>query len=215
MAHRLGLVGGALFMALGLTASLAAGDQSIVGDAERGADKIGTCLACHGQDGNSQSAALGPKLAGQHEQFIARQLKLYQSGERENAVMAPMAVGLSEQDMADLGAYYAAQTVQTGIADDQMVALGEKIYRAGNPQSGVPACLACHGPAGLGNPLAGYPTLGGQHTQYTLATLNAFRDGMVWGEGDHANAVMAGVAANLTDDEIAAVASYIEGLYGK
>jgi len=219
MAHSFSLVRGVLILMLGLSAGQVADSaedsDKLVGDPERGANKIATCLACHGQDGNSQSAALGPKLAGQHEGYLARQMKLFQSGGRENAIMAPMAAGLSAQDMADLGAYYAAQTVQTGIADDQLVALGEQIYRVGNPPTGVPACQACHGPSGLGNPLAGYPALAGQHTQYTLTSLQGFHQGVVWGQGDEANAVMAGVARNLTEEQMQAVASYIEGLHTK
>ncbi len=214
MAHWTSLAGGALLMATGLAGStLAAEHDAMKGDAEAGAGKIATCLACHGQDGNSQSAALGPKIAGQHPQYTARQLALFKSGEREAPVMAPMAMGLSEQDMLDLAAYYASQTVNPGVADDTQVALGAQIYRAGNPVSGVPACQACHGPQGKGNPLSGYPMLSGQHAQYTIDKLNAFRDGAVWGKDNRANAVMAGVSANLTDAEIQAVSSFIEGLH--
>lgn len=182
------------------------------GDAEAGKTKSTTCTACHGADGNSVNGEW-PKLAGQHAQYIDRQLHLYKSGGRQNAIMMGMVAALSDQDMADLAAYYAANELKPGVADPALVATGERVFRAGNPQAGVPACIACHGPAGAGNPLAGYPVLAGQHAVYTATVLRAFRDGAVWGEGDNANAVMAGVAQNLTDDEIDAVASYLEGLH--
>lgn len=211
MAPWIGLAGGAIMLVSGSV--WAASGEEVIGDAERGAGKIATCLACHGQDGNSLNAALGPKIAGQHPKYVQRQLVLFKNSGRQNAIMAPMAAGLSTQDIADLAAYYEAQTITPGVADDQLVTRGEKLYRAGTPQTGVPACMACHGPSGLGNPLAGYPKLAGQHTQYIMNTLTAFRDGTVWGTGDQANAVMAGVAKNLTDEEIQAVSSYIEGLH--
>jgi len=203
--------------ALGLTAATLAAAADPVeidlgGDPEAGQTKAVTCVACHGQDGNSP-AAEWPKLAGQHERYLVRQLTLYKSNERVNAIMLGMAATLSEQDMKDVAAYYSSQTLEPGVADENLVELGERIYRAGNAPSGVPACMACHGPAGKGNPFSGYPKLAGQHAQYTATQLKAFRDGTVWGQGDNANAVMAGVAANLTDAEIEAVASYLQGLY--
>ena len=182
------------------------------GDAEAGQAKSGTCTACHGTDGNSVNS-IWPKLAGQHPTYLARQLKLYKNGGRENAVMAGMVGLLSEQDIEDLSAYYASQTIKPGVADDALVELGQNIYRGGNPQAGVPACMACHGPSGAGNPLSGYPKLAGQHADYLKLVLTAFRDGAVWGAGDDANAVMAGAAKHLTDEEIGAVSSYLEGLH--
>ena len=186
--------------------------QSAEGDPEAGKNKSATCTACHGVDGNSANGEW-PKLAGQHADYLDRQLHLFKSGGRQNAIMMGMVAALSDEDMADLAAYYAENTVKPGVADPALVATGERVFRAGNPQSGVPACMACHGPAGAGNPLSGYPKLAGQHAVYTASVLRAFRDGAVWGAGDDANAVMAGVASNLTDEEIDAVASYLEGLY--
>ncbi len=182
------------------------------GDPEVGATRAVTCIACHGQDGNSVNGEW-PKLAGQHEQYSVRQLKLFKSGERENAVMLGMSIALSEQDMADISAFYAAQQIKPGIADESLVRLGQRVYRAGNAASGVPACMACHGPSGAGNPGSAYPALGGQHSQYTAAKLREFRAGTVWGKGANANAVMRTVAAAMTDAEIDAVASYLEGLH--
>ncbi len=193
-------------------AALATATTHAAGDPEVGATRAVTCIACHGQDGNSVNGEW-PKLAGQHEQYLVRQLRLYKSGERENAVMLGMSIGLSDKDIADISAYYAAQTIKPGLADEALVRLGQRVYRAGNAATGVPACMACHGPSGGGNPASGYPALGGQHTQYTAAKLKEFRAGAVWGKGNNANAVMRTVAAELTDAEIDAVASYLEGLH--
>lgn len=198
-----------IIVAVGLFACMS---TNAAGDAQSGQSKSGTCTACHGTDGNSVNS-IWPKLAGQHPTYLARQLKLYQNGGREDAVMAGMVGALSEQDIDDLSAYYAGQAIKPGVADDALVELGRTIYRGGNPQAGVPACMACHGPSGAGNPLSGYPKLAGQHADYLELVLNAFRDGAVWGADDEANAVMAGAAKHLTDEEIAAVSSYLEGLH--
>jgi cytochrome c553 len=182
------------------------------GDAAAGQAKSAICAACHGADGNSM-VPNWPKLAGQHEQYLVRQVSLIQSGARPVPEMMGIAPGLSAQDIADLAAWFSSQTTAGGVADEAQVALGERIFRAGNAESGVPACMACHGPAGEGNPLAGYPALAGQHAVYTGNMLTRFRTGENWGEGDASSQVMNGVAAELTDEEIAAVSSYIQGLY--
>ena len=182
------------------------------GDAAAGQAQSAVCAACHGADGNSM-VPNWPKLAGQHEQYLVRQISLIQSGARMVPEMMAIVPGLSAQDIADLAAYYAAQTLVGGVADESKAELGERIFRAGSAESGVPACMACHGPAGEGNPLAGYPALAGQQAVYTANMLNRFRAGENWGEEDAASQVMNGAAAELTDDEIDAVASYIQGLY--
>ena len=193
------------------------------GDATAGAAKAAACAACHGLDGNSSDPQY-PKLAGQHERYIARQLALYKSGERENAIMLGFAATLNAQDMRDIGAYFASQKVVPGVADDSLVAegpnqgrkfyeIGEKLYRAGKSDGSVPACQACHGPTGTGNPGPSWPSLGGQHAGYTATQLTAFRDGEVWGKDANANAIMASVAAQLSDEEIQGLATYIEGLH--
>jgi cytochrome c553 len=184
------------------------------GDAAAGQAKSAVCAACHGADGNSM-VPNWPTLAGQHEQYLVRQISLIQSGARMVPEMMGIVPGLSPQDIADLAAYFAAQPRAGGVADESKVALGERIFRAGNAESGVPACMACHGPAGEGNPLAGYPALAGQQAVYTANLLNRFRSGEHWGEGDTASQVMNGAAAELADDEIEAVASYIQGLYNR
>lgn len=182
------------------------------GDPVRGEAKASVCAACHGVDGNSTNPEW-PKLAGQHERYIARQLALYKSGARENAVMLGFAATLSAQDMRDLGAYFARQKVQPGVADEKLVARGERLWRGGDLKREIPACMACHGPSGRGNPFSGYPALAGQHADYTAMMLRAFRDGLVLGKGADANPIMAEVARALSDEDIEALASYIEGLH--
>lgn len=193
------------------------------GDPKVGQTKAGACAACHSLDGNATDP-LYPKLAGQHEQYIWRQLKLFKSGERDNAIMLGMSAALTEQDMRDIGAYYGSQKVLAGVADESVIAagpnagkkfyqVGEKIYRAGKPAEGVPACAACHGPAGAGMPGPTYPALGGQHASYTAARLTAFREGTVWGKDKNANVIMSQAAKNLTDEEIQGLSSYLQGLH--
>ncbi len=193
------------------------------GDAKAGQTKAGACAACHGVDGNSSDAQY-PKLAAQQERYIARQLALFKTGERENPIMMGMSATVSPQDMRDIGAYFASQKVLAGISDDTMIkagpsqgmkfyAVGEHLYRGGDAARGIPACMACHGPTGAGNPGPAYPNLGGQHASYVSAKLTAFRGGLVLGKGDYANPVMAGVAKNLTDEEIQALGTYLQGLH--
>lgn len=182
--------------------------ELVAGDATQGKEKAATCAGCHGANGNSMNPEW-PKLAEQHAGYLVKQLKEFKSGERTNATMSPMAAPLSEQDMQDLAAYYTAQQLDHGKADPQLVELGEQIYRAGNKTSGVSACMACHGPAGTGNPAANFPALAGQHATYTEIQLKAFRS------GERANdygAMMRNIASKMTDEEIKAVASYIQGL---
>ena len=183
-----------------------------LGNADAGQSKSAICAACHGVDGNSV-VPNWPKLAGQHAAYLERQLKLIKDGSRPVPEMAGIAMGLSDQDMADLAAYFASQTSTAGLADEAMLASGEKLYRAGDAKKDIPACIACHGPAGEGNPLAGYPSLAGQHTVYSEKMLKAFRAGTTWGEDDASSKTMTQVANRLTDSEIQAVASYIQGLH--
>jgi cytochrome c553 len=203
--------------------ALADAKPATAGDAKAGQTKAGACAACHGLDGNSADPQY-PKLAGQHERFIWRQLKMFKSGERQNPIMMGMASALGEQDMRDIGAYFASQRALPGVADDTPIAsgnnagkkfyqVGEKIFRAGKPSAGVPACAACHGPTGRGNPGPSYPSLGGQHSTYTVARLQFFREGGVWGREANANIIMSQAAKNLTDEEIQGLATYVEGLH--
>ena len=191
------------------------------GDAAAGEAKAAACGACHGLDGNS-TTAMYPKLAGQHEWYTARQLALYKSGERANPIMQGFAAPLSPQDMRDLGAFFAAKAVVPGVASDAPVVAGEdetwaargaRLYRSGSADHGTPACMACHGPSGRGNPGSKFPALAGQHTDYTKMKLTEFRDGAIWGRGDNASPIMAEVAKTLSDADIEALSTYVEGLH--
>jgi cytochrome c553 len=182
------------------------------GDASAGQAKSAICAACHGVDGNS-AVPNWPKLAGQHEQYLTRQVSLIKSGARQVPEMIGIVPGLSDQDINDLSAYFSSQSGTGGVADVSKVTLGERIYRAGNADSGVPACMSCHGPAGEGNPLAGYPALAGQHSVYSAKMISQFRAGENWGDDDAPSQIMNGAAVRLTDEEIEAVASFIQGLY--
>lgn len=178
------------------------------GSAEAGQAKSATCVACHGVEGHSVNPEW-PNLAGQHASYLARHLELFRSGGRQNVLMSPMATTLSDEDIADLTAYYSAQSIKGLEADPARVDLGQSIYRGGRPDSGVAACAACHGPTGSGNPAAAYPSIKGQHATYTSLQLIAYRSGE---RSTDPNQMMRNVAAGLTDDEIEAVASYIQGL---
>ena len=191
-----------------LAASLARAD----GDSAAGQQKAAVCAACHGIDGNSV-VAQWPKLAGQHPAYLARQVRLIRDGARMVPEMAGIVAGLSDTDIDDLAAWYSTQPRGPGVADPALITLGERIYRAGNAETALPACMACHGPAGEGNPLAGYPALAGQHALYVSNALTRFRSGQTWGAEDNQSKVMAGVAAPLSQSEIEAVASYIQGLH--
>jgi len=182
------------------------------GDANSGQAKSATCGACHGIDGNPASSQY-PKLAGQHENYIARQIELIKTNQRANPVMMGFIASMTPQDMHDVGAYFASKSSLPGVADAKLVAKGEALYRGGDKATNTPACMACHGPDGRGNPGAGYPQLAGQFADYTAAKLKDFRDGKKWSDDDK-GAIMPAVVHGLNDNDIAALASYIEGLHG-
>lgn len=179
------------------------------GSIERGKEKSVTCAACHGQDGNSLNPEW-PSLAGQHEDYIVRALKAYRpGGARNNALMLGQVSALSDQDMLDLAAYYASQPRKPLTADPDLVAEGERLYRGGNQARGISACAACHGPRGLGNPGAAYPAVAGQHATYTANSLRAYASKE---RKSDPNQMMRNISGLLTEDDIAAVSSYIQGL---
>lgn len=187
-----------------------AGATQAAGNAEAGKTKSAVCAACHGVDGNSGANPVWPKLAGQHPNYIIQQLQDFKAGKRIDTMMAPMAAPLSEEDMADLAAYFNGQQRTIGEADANLVAEGEKLYRAGNAASGVSACSACHGPTGSGNPLSNFPSLSGQGAAYVVKALKDFRSGT---RNNDAAGMMRDVASRLTDAEIDAVAQYVQGLH--
>ena len=184
---------------------------SMAGDVEAGKSKSIVCSACHGQDGNSINP-LWPSLAGQHKQYTIHTLRAYQNGTRVNAVMQAQVMALTEQDLEDIAAYYNAQTMQKKDYDYGLAKKGESLYRGGNASTGVAACIACHGPTGRGNPGAGYPSLAGQHAEYTADALKGYikterKAGL--------NDMMQSLAPRLTAEEIEAVSEYIQALGSK
>ena len=197
------------FAAFGMLAVLAApAALAVTGDAAAGAQKSAVCGACHGADGNSFNPEW-PNLAGQHANYLAAQLALFKEGVRNNPLMMPNATLLTEQDMADLGAHFAAQPAKGLEADPSNYREGEKLYRGGDRERGLPACIACHGPNGKGNAPAQYPAIRGQHAAYTYTQLKAYASGA---RKPAANDIMQVVAAKLSDEDMRAVASYLQGL---
>jgi cytochrome c553 len=180
------------------------------GDAAAGQQKAATCAACHGADGNSVAPTF-PKLAGLSEAYLAKQLHEFRKGDtRKDPSMAPMVANLSDQDIADLAAFYASQERSFGVAGEDLVDRGESIYRGGISGSSVGACIGCHGPRGAGNPAAKFPAVSGQHAQYMAAQLKKFRNGE---RSNDPNRMMRNIANRMTDAEIDAVTSYMAGLY--
>ena len=180
------------------------------GDSQAGQAKAALCSGCHGADGNSVVAAW-PKLAGQNVAYLLKQMQDIKSGARAVPSMTGFLAALSDQDMQDIAAYFSSQVVAVGSADPALVASGESLYRAGNKDSGIAACTACHAPDGKGNSAAGFPALSGQHADYVAAQLRAFRAGERTNDGD--SQMMRMVAFKLNDNEIKAVSSYVSGLH--
>lgn len=180
------------------------------GDATAGATKAAACFACHGPGGNGAINPSWPKLAGQHSSYIAQQLADFKAGKRKNPVMLGQAAALSDEDMKNLGAYFAAQKPVPGVASKDAVAVAQKLYRAGDAARGIPACSACHGPTGAGNAAGQFPRLGGQNGDYAAAQLKSYKAGERGAEGK--GQMMAAIAAKLSDQEIQALSSYISGL---
>lgn len=187
------------------------------GDATAGQNKTSACVACHSVDGNSPAPSF-PKLAGLGEKYLLKQLQDIKSGARPVPEMTGQLDAMTDQDLADMAAFYNAQPRQLSGSKEEKLDLGEKIYRGGNIQTGVAACIGCHSPGGNGNAPAGYPALGGQYAQYIAKQLRAFRtaahdlEDPTGRSNDGEIQVMRGVAARMTDQEIDAVANYIAGL---
>ena len=178
------------------------------GDAAAGQAKSALCGSCHGVDGNSP-LAMNPKLAGQNARYMVKQLQDFKSGARAGAIMASMVLSLSDQDMEDIAAWYSSQQPTIQGADPESIELAERLYRAGNAEIAVAACSACHSPTGKGNAPAGFPSLSGQHAEYTLQQLKDFRSGVRQNDGGE---MMRTVVERLTDKELEALASYVSGL---
>ena len=167
------------------------------------------CAACHGVDGNSSEPSF-PKLAGQGEGYLYKQLLNFSSGTRESLIMGPMIADISAEGLADLSAYYASRESTAGLVSEGLMKQGQKLYRAGNKETGVPACMSCHGPRGAGIPAAKWPALSGQHARYVETQLDAFSQG---DRNNDPNDMMRDISSRLSADEKKAVSAYINGLH--
>jgi cytochrome c553 len=194
-----------LLLTLGIT-----GFAQAAGNAEDGMGKVIVCGACHGADGNSAVPSF-PKLAGQGERYLLKQLKDIKSGARPIVSMTGLLDNLNEQDLADISAYYAKQKMSVGVADPKLVERGGDIFRGGKLAEGMPACIGCHAPNGAGLEAAGFPKLGGQHADYIAKQLMDFREGNRTNDGD--SMIMRSIAAKLSNKDMEAVSSFIQGLH--
>jgi cytochrome c553 len=202
-------------LAMGCAQSVYSAELMPHGDAAAGEAQTMVCAACHGADGNS-AAPTFPKLAGQGQKYLYKQLQDIRDGARPVPTMVGQLDGKSNQDLADIAAYYAAQSRTGGQTDPELLALGEAVYRGGIPERDVAACTACHSPTGAGNAPAGFPALAGQHAEYIAAQLVAYRKGYEDETGrinDGDTRIMRITAFGLSDREIEAVSSYAAGLY--
>jgi cytochrome c553 len=202
-----------MFVALGtcfLLTGLAFADSLVDGDAQAGKDKSVTCGACHGADGNSVNP-VWPSIAGQHSTYIVNQLQAFKTGTRSEPLMLSQVMMLSDEDMRNLAVYFSGMPAAAkAVADPASVSRGERIYRGGNRENSTAACIACHGPTGRGNPAASYPSIRGQYATYAAAQLRAYASGAR--KSDGSTRVMRDIAAKLSEEDIVAVSSYIQGL---
>lgn len=190
--------------------------QAFDGDAEAGKAKSATCAACHSADGNS-AVDMYPKLAGQHAGYLYKQLVDFKTGMetagkqgRNNSIMFGMVATLTDQDMKDLAAFYASQKMKAGATPENVISRGEQLYRGGDADRGIAACIACHGPRGSGNSLSGFPKISFQHANYVKTTLQDFRAGK---RANDLNGMMQDIAKKLSDDDIEVLSQYLGGLH--
>ena len=198
-----------------LAATLVVATQSqaaslVEGSAEAGKSKAITCTACHGPEGNSANP-LWPNIAGQSASYLVAQLKAFKDGTRKDPLMTSQSMLLSDEDMADLAVYFESlPQASQAVANASLVDKAEALYRGGNVSNETAACIACHGPAGRGNPAAKYPALNGQHATYTAKQLRDYASGAR--ESDGKTRIMRDIASRLSEDEIVALAAYVQGL---
>lgn len=204
-----------LILILSLLASYSATAEE--GNIEAGKLKAATCAACHGADGNAELMQQYPKLAGQHPKYLEKQLKEYKQAMatggkqgRNNPVMGGMAMALSDQDIADIAVYYASLPISDNTSPKESVEVAQQLYRFGDTERGIAACIACHGPRGNGTSLSGFPKISGQNAEYVKLQLEEFRSSA---RANDMNAMMRSVAAKLSDDEINALSQYVGGLH--
>lgn len=199
-----------LAAALPLGAQVANAESLVEGFIESGKAKSITCAACHGADGNSVNP-LWPNIAGQGAPYLVEQLQAFKDGTRSDPLMTSMAMPLSEQDMRDLAVYFESLPAAVNtVADNSTIPSAQALYRGGNETEQLAACIACHGPTGRGNPAATYPALNGQHATYTAKQLRDYAAGKRKTDGK--TRVMRDIAARLSEDDIVAIASYVQGL---
>lgn len=184
--------------------------EPVKGDAAAGQAKTAICGACHNPDGNSLAPNF-PKLAGQGQRYLEKQLHDIKSGKRTVLEMTGMLANFNDQDLADIAAYYSSQKGSVGAADPKLVERGRALFNGGDLEKGMPACTGCHSPNGAGIALAGFPHLGGQHSQYVTKQLTDFREGNRTNDGDAMT--MRTIAGKLSNHDIEALASYIQGLH--
>ena len=198
-----------LLLIFGISGAAQAAD-ALVGDPAAGQAKTAVCGACHAPDGNSLAPNF-PKLAGQGQRYLLKQLHEIKDGKRVVLEMTGLLNNLNDQDLADMAAYFASQKGSVGAADASLVARGEALFRGGKLEAGMPACTGCHSPNGAGNAAAGFPHLGGQHADYVKKQLTAFREGERTNDGD--TMVMRTIASKLSNKDIDALSAYIQGLH--
>jgi cytochrome c553 len=213
-----GLAAALVCAALGFANAVAA-EEAIKGSADAGATKAAVCTACHGVNGNSTNPEW-PVLAGQNAAYLREQLVMFKEKKRNNPIMFPIVEPLTEQDFADLAAFFSTQTPAGLEADPSYWKAGEALYRAGDVARNIPACTSCHGPAGQGNSASGYPALRAQHSVYTVKQLqdyltqNRYRDASDPSKVNQTrnSVMMTTIAARLTPEDIRNLASYLQGL---
>ncbi|AGN77230.1 MULTISPECIES: c-type cytochrome [Pseudomonas] len=198
-----------LLLTLGV-AGAATAAQTVKGDAAAGQAKTAVCGACHNPDGNSLAPNF-PKLAGQGQRYLEKQLHDIKSGKRTVLEMTGMLAAFNDQDLADIAAYFSSQKGSVGAADPKLVERGRALFNGGDLEKGMPACTGCHSPNGAGIALAGFPHLSGQHSQYVTKQLTDFREGNRTNDGDAMT--MRTIAGKLSNHDIEALASYIQGLH--
>ena len=209
----------AAFVCAGLAFANTTAAGNLTGSAEAGSSKAAVCTACHGVNGNSVNPEW-PSIAGQNAVYLREQLAMIRDGKRANPLMQPIVKEMTDQDFADVAAFFAAQTPSGLESDPSYWKAGEALYKSGDTSRNIPACAACHGPAGQGNPGAGYPALRAQHSVYTVKqlqdylTMNRYRDGTdpATVHSTRNSAMMTTIAARLTPEDIRNLASYLQGL---
>lgn len=199
-----------VFASLALASTQIQAESLVAGSINAGKEKAASCTACHGTDGNSVNS-MWPNLAGQNAPYLLDQLQAYKEGRRKDPIMSTQVLALSDQDMANLAVYLESlPAAAQAVADEGLLDRGESLYRGGNQEKQIAACMACHGPAGRGNPAAKYPALKGQHAAYVAKQLTDYASAVRTTDGK--TRMMQDIAARLDKEDIAALSSYVQGL---